>query len=158
MIFGGGHGKGEGIVASVTATATTGGHTMNGQYHKKPPPPPVPEDPPRSRKRSESASTRTTSTSRGRSKSLRRWRPTVSEDSLDNIHDDEVIKPRHSTSSTRPPRSSGSGVVNSMDRGIGSVKKRFSMLKLRGKSSKADVKGNPKFGESVSEVGSVAEE
>lgn len=162
MIFGGGHGKGDGIVASVTATATTGGHTMNGQYNKKPPPPPVPEDPPRSRKRSESASTRTTSTSRGRSKSLRRWRPTVSEDSLDGVHDDdefdEVIKPRHSTSSTRPPRSSGSGVVNSMDRGIGSVKKRFSMLKLRGKSSKADVKGNPKFGESVSEVGSVAEE
>lgn len=69
-----------------------------------------------------------------------------------------MIKPRPSTSSTRPPRSSGSGVVNSMDRGIGSVKKRFSMLKLRGKSSRADVKGNPKFGESVSEVGSVAEE
>lgn len=48
--------------------------------------------------------------------------------------------------------------MNSMDRGIGSVKKRFSILKLRGKSSKADVKGNPKFGESASEVGSVAEE
>lgn len=165
MIFGGGHGKGDGIVASVTATATTGGHIIsngNGHYYKQPPPPPpVPEEPPRSRKRSESASTRTTSTSRGRSKSLRRWRPTVSEDSLDNVHDDDEvseIKPRPSTSSTRPPRSSGSGVVNSMDRGIGSVKKRFSMLKLRGKSSKTDVKGNPKFGESVSEVGSVAEE
>lgn len=174
MIFGGGHGKGDGIVASVTATATTGGHTTHGhtngtsngnghlQYQHKQQPPPVPEEP-RTRTRSESVSTRTTSTSRGRnrSKSLRRRRPTISEGSVDDTYDNETSpggKTRPSTSSTRPPKSSGSGVVNSMDRGIGSVKKRFSMLKLRGKGSKADVKGGAKFGESMSEVGSVAEE
>ncbi|KAH0607773.1 uncharacterized protein H6S33_002807 [Morchella sextelata] len=160
MIFGGGHGKGDGIVASVTATATTGVNMNgNGTYHYTKAPP-IPEEP-RSRTRSESVSTRNTSTSRGRdrSKSLRRRRPTA--DSLDELNDVESSpggKGRPSTSSTRPPRSSGSGVVNSMERGVGSVKKRFSMLKLRGKGSKGDVKGNPKFGESVSEVGSVAEE
>lgn len=53
---------------------------------------------------------------------------------------EEMTKSRVSTSSGRPPGSSGSGIVNSMERGVGSVRKRFSMLKLGKKQSRSSVK------------------
>jgi len=58
---------------------------------------------------------------------------------MDTYHE-EVTKSRVSTRSGRPPGSSGSGIVNSMERGVGSVRKRFSMLKLGKKQSRSSVK------------------
>ncbi|RPB00941.1 hypothetical protein L873DRAFT_1788560 [Choiromyces venosus 120613-1] len=185
MIFGANtnHGK-DGILTSITATATTtttNGHHNHNHHHRKEEsfqPLPAPPNTSSSRSHSGSVSTTTrsasTSRSRSRSKSIGRRRtdsesypPPPPVPSMDSYHE-EMNKSRVSTSSGRPPGSSGSGIVNSMERGVGSVRKRFSMLKLGKKQSRSSVKdggsdrghghggwgGDPRR----SEVSSVAEE
>ncbi|CUS08993.1 unnamed protein product [Tuber aestivum] len=186
MIFGANtnHAK-DGILTSITATATATTTTApNGHrsHHRKEESSiqSVPAPPKSSSSRSHSGSvsttsrTASTSRSRSRSKSLGRRRndsesrhPPPPVPSVDNYHE-EVTKSRASTSSGRPPGSSGSGIVNSMERGVGSVRKRFSMLKLGKKQSRSSVKdggsdrGHGQVGwggdSRRSEVSSVAEE
>ncbi|KAL7272558.1 Deoxycytidine kinase 1 [Rhizina undulata] len=153
MIFFGTAGKENGVFAALSNAA-------NGHAHHKKEGSTMSEQ--RSRNGSISTSnaprSRAGSTSRSRSKSVRRrpghgeeppipnssngyygnGRSVVSETSSINDEFDHLGPgTRPSTSSTRPPGSSGSGIV---ERGVGSVKRRFSILKLGRKGSKGNVK------------------
>lgn len=149
--------------ASATPTPTTAS-TANGNQHIHNAPPPQTTSSARSHSGSVSTISRTTSSrSRSRSKSAGRRRnnsdayppPPMPPHTHTHIQEYED-KSRASTSSGRPPGSSGSGI---MERGVGSVRKRFSKLGLGKKGSKSSVKeGIGGGGGDARGVESVAEE